>query len=52
MATNKERQGASSYQRDNSSSDTEDYHDVDERRRRVFKSRQRFENKFFFNNMK
>lgn len=43
MATNKDRQGAScSYHRDNSSSDTEDYHDVDERRRRVFKSRLRY----------
>lgn len=40
MATNKDRQGGS-YERD-SSSDTEDYHNVDERRKRVFKSRLRF----------
>lgn len=37
----KDRPGVgASYERD-SSSDTEDYHDVDDRRRRVFKSRLR-----------
>jgi hypothetical protein len=47
MATNKDRQGAS-YERD-SSSDTEDYHDVDETRRRVFKSRLRYKTQHNFN---
>lgn len=44
MASSKDRLGGSgvSYERD-SSSDTEDYHDLEERRRRVFKSRLRMD---------